>query len=257
MGHLAVNPVVALSDYRGALLDLTRGRAALARSRYWEASRDLAASLTVFKRYDDLRGIATATQLLGQVAASAGEYDTAVAYFMQAAETALANDELIDATHAGNVMADLAAHTHLADDSLASVEAVDGMLENRAYIARFSGNTLQIFRRLALYVAVPFTYITIWMLAGQLRDAVTWLETIFGQLTAQSAPTVEFATNTLLLVALPLLTVWLYELFYLVVGWFSVQMLKVDELASRQPAYVVTTPVGIFCVASWAVCRPA
>lgn len=240
--QLADEPVVQANAYRRAILDLARGRAALDRSQYAEATKRLQAAHAAFSAYDDQHALATVNQLLGQAATKVGDNDVAAARYHESTVAAIAVHDLIEATHAGVCAAELAAARQLSTDGLANVAATDQLLQQRAYIARFSGAVLQRFRRLAVFAAAPLTYIVIWLLAGQMRGLATWLEIVYQRVNAQAAPGVEWLTNTLVFLAIPLLTLWLYETFYLVLGWFTMQRLMVQQLAERQPAYVVTTP---------------
>lgn len=245
MAALATNPSVTGDPYRRATLHVVEGRAALARSRCEAARQHLEAARDTFYRYSDPRALATALSLLGETEVAARQPEAAVLRYLETVQATLAVNDLLGATHAWATLLALRERAPLPPASVAEIDALDQSLDRRAFIARFPGTLLRHFRRLASLVVLPLTYLVVLIGAYQVADLINGLETLFRGIPRPTVPLLSLGLNVILLGTLPVLTLWLYELFYLIAGWLYVFWLPLDHVTERQPQYVVTVPAGI------------
>lgn len=233
--HLIDTPAVKTSEYRRAMLCLGQGRAALTRSRLEIAQAHLRAACQVFTQIGDRRAIAVTARLLGDTKVALGDLEAAVSHYADSIAAALATDDLLVATRVWSTLTTIDQAFNLSPPAQSQLKMLEPKLDRRAYIARFSGTLLGHFRKLAVYVITPLTYLLGPVLALQLTVLAA------NQPGYQEMPT----SYNYIFLAIPILTIWLYEFLYVCAGWFFIRLLPLKDLARRQPEYVVTTPEGI------------
>lgn len=242
--QLSDSPALQTDDYRQAVLHLARARAALSKNLHREAIQRLETVRPVFERYGDSSALARAYLLLGHCRVAAANPDAAVADYAVSIDHALAAHELIEATHALSLLHHLVQHAPITPASHRRITESEQRLDNRGYIVRFPGPLHRRLQGLALYVAIPLAYLLVFLLAGQVRRLGLGLEFAAVAIPAGAIRPIEWLGNFGLLVFVPLLSLWFYELVYATAGWWFVRRLPGIGLTGAGPTYIVTTPAG-------------
>lgn len=243
--RLDAQPALQTDAYRQAVLQLAQARAALGKNRPGQAVQLLERARPVFEHYADRSALARTQFLLGRAEVARADSEAAVAALAAGIDHALAANERIEATYALSLMHRLAERSPLGPTSRAHIAAGEQRLQRRGYIVRFPGRLHRRLQGLALYVAVPLAYLLIYLLAGQVRRLGLALESGAAAIPAGAIRPLEWLSNLGLLVFVPLLSLWLYELIYATAGWWFVRRLRGGSFAEVGPAYIVTTPAGI------------
>ncbi len=241
-----------VSDYRRATLQLARGRAALTQSSLIKAREYLQDARKVFTQYNDLRALATTTRLLGDTEVASNKLNAAIPFYAESAEVSLTVDDLLESTHIWSAIRRIQEHFSFSPDAKSQIDALEQKLNRRAYIIRFRSALLQRFRnlaaRLAAYVVLPLVYLVM-LITGfpGVRPAVIALMTKFTCLVMPSCDTLfgDLVGSVFAILAPLLLAIWAYGFFYIFMGWISVRLLPLGDIAQLQTEFVVTFPTGI------------
>jgi hypothetical protein len=242
---LGARPAMQTDAYRQAVLQLALARAALSQNHPDQAVERLQRARPAFERYADHAALSRTQFLWGRAEAARANTEAAVAALAAGIDHALAAHEWIEATHALALMRRLAARSPLGPTARAHIAAAEQRLQRRGYIVRFPGLLHRRLQGLALYIAVPLAYLLIYLLAGQVRRLGLALEAGAATIPAGAIRPLEWLGNLGLLIFVPLLSLWLYELIYAMAGWWFVRRLRGGSFAEVGPAYIVTTPAGI------------
>lgn len=242
---------VAGSPYATARAALGLGMVSVETGAVQEARNRLDDAAAVFRRFGDMAGSAAAAMASAELAERSGSKDEAVAAYaaavpvLAAARDRLALSEVdarLDAAMDGGGLSDTARR--------AAAEARAAIVE-RHYLARFSGAWLIWFRRLAIYVAAPLTFVVgTLLLAFALMRIVAVVETevrlvALGQFGLLSVP--DHLMTLLWAAGLALIALWLFPFVYGLGGMMLVRLLGrgLERIERDQPARVVLTEEGI------------
>lgn len=237
--RLADSAVAKANDYRDATLHLAMGRAALARGRSSEARSDLEGAYRTFEEYEDLSSLTVTGRLLGYTELKSGHVDVAVTVYLESGEAARNNRDFLAATEIGWVLARLQEQNKLPQTHDQKITQFRESLRQRAYIARFPGELLEHFRRRAAYIVAPLIFALIWLLGAQALFLAGGLETFYRAALNDSIRLLELGAVVLFFAALILLTVWGYELIYVLIGRRYARNLPIEDLSRHQPKYVL------------------
>jgi tetratricopeptide (TPR) repeat protein len=238
----------AEDDYRWATLRLAEGRAQVAMGQAAAARSFLEEAREVFLQYEDRSSLAHVDALLGNVAQAAGDINGAVNHYVESATAALEMDDLLAATSIMALIETLRTrstrdeHRDQTPEPTSQEERLDTRLTRRAYITRFSGGLLSLFRW-AAFIMAPLTLVLIIKVYSPL---VTFLaepvEAFFQAGPATAADLLSWIVGAVVVLAL---AVWLYELLYLIIGWLIVRRLRLPLIEQYQPEVIITAPEGI------------
>ena len=235
-------------DYRWATLRLAEGRAQVAMGRAAAARSFLEEAREVLLQYEDRSSLAHVDALLGNVAQAAGDIDGAVNHYVESATTALEMDDLLAATSITVLIEALRTrstrdkHRDQLPESTPQEERLDTGLTRRAYITRFSGELLSLFRSAALIVAALTFVLIAKVYSGLFEFLAGLVEAFFQAGPGTAADLLAVAVSTVAILAL---AVWLYEILYLTAGWLIVRRLRLPLIEQYQPEVIITAPEGI------------
>lgn len=241
---------VRSSDYRRARVRLGEGRALWAEGDPSAAEPALAEALATFRRFDDHRSAGAAALLAGHAYAALGRSDEAATAYVESVQCALAVADPLSSTQAVGALEDLARQAMLSAQRREAIEATVAQVEERHYIARFPDHLLRWFRGVALWAALPLTYVLMFAVAL----AFTWaLQIIEGEFlflwTGATAPAaVRDALILTAFVVLPVpVALWLYRLIYTLAGIAVVGALghRLVSIEREQPSYFVIRATGL------------
>ncbi len=239
--QLATDPLVQQQPYLLAQAELGLARTLLHRNPRTAAAL-LQRSQAALEQIGDLNLVGLAAILLATLEAQRHNRPAARRHWQQAAIAYYRANNLLDSTAARLAGSPI-------DGILASSKAPAPAddLPLRAYIARFPQRLQQIFQQVALFVALPLTY----LFAGALVDNLSLLarrsEVLVQALanyTEQASVVVDVLVALPYLLATPLLLIWLYELLYLLVGLLLIRFLPLAWLTREQPCYLLTDANG-------------
>lgn len=244
--HLEALPLVQEHENRRALLALAQGRALLARSDYDEAYGLLQYAREVFASFHDYQTSSLINRLLGATQFLQGHTDSSVQLYVESLENALAVDDLLMATHLYIVLNDLGRNNLLSSESVSAIDAVNKKMQRRAYLARFPGEMLQVFRWLATYIAFPLAYLVTNILKELALVPFTVFDVLFLERnTLALAPLADLVGGIFVFVGVLLGLLWLHEFFYVAAGWRFVRRSSLERVLRDPPLYVLTVPEGI------------
>lgn len=251
-GRLLEQVEVQGSLYRTARVRLGQGRAFLDEGKYDRARPALLAALETFRRFDDAESIGVTTALLGRLYVARDMPGEAVSAYLESVEAFEAAEERLAQTRVLWVLEDLARRSDVPDAQREQVGRSIEQTAERHYIARFPDTLLRWFRRLALWGALPVSYVFAFVLGLALTLALSVVEGEFG-LAVVGGNVPATTLDILILVAwacLPVLfSLWIYRLTYTLTGaifvlWGGRKLVPIQE---EQPRCFVTDAVGLAC----------
>lgn len=244
------DPLVQQHPYLVATVELGIGRTRL-RNDPGAAADLLAHSLAVFEQAGDHNMSGLAAWLLGRARAAQGDKQGAQQSYLQAASAFQRAGNLLDSTEALIAAEAMGAlPTPAVVDERAEpgeTSPVAPAVVQRAYVARFPRTLQSLFRKVAIFGALPLTYLLLRLLTDSLAELVTRSEVLIRALNdfTRSAPVVVDVLLVLpFLLGAPLLWLWLYEFIYALAGLVLVRLLPLHILTREQPVYFITGAEG-------------
>jgi tetratricopeptide (TPR) repeat protein len=247
---LLANDVVQASPYGTARAKLGRGAVAVAAGEAGDGDRghvDLAEALAVFRRFADPAGVGAVATVQGRAALAAGRAEEAVAAFSEAVQALGSARDPLAQTEVGATLAELAARADLPEASRDAARTAAESITEHHYLARFPGSLLGRFRKLAIYVALPITFvlgsllgIVVVILVGFVVES-EWLLLSMGR--SDALRPVDHLTLLAFALVLALIALWLYPFVYGLLGMLLVRSLGRGLLGieQEQPEVVATT----------------
>jgi tetratricopeptide (TPR) repeat protein len=243
---------VKSSLYRTARVRLGQGRAFLDEGDYAGAGTALSAALKTFRRFEDHESIGVTTALLGRLYVALDMPGEAIPAFLESVQAFEAAEEHLAQTRVLWTLEELALHSNVPDEQRRQIDRIIEKTVERYYIARFPDTLLRWFRRLALWGALPVTYVLAFMLGLALTLTLLVVE---GELAffLTGANVQTTTVNVLILMAgasLPvLLSLWIYRFIYTLMGaifvwWRGRKLVPIEE---QQPCRFTTNAEGLAC----------
>lgn len=249
--QLLGDDVVQTSPYGTARAKLGRGAVAAEAGDGDRGSADLADALAVFRRFGDPAGVGAVAMVQGRAALAAGRTEDAVSAFSEAAQALGAARDHLSQTEVGANLAELATRADLPESSRQAARAAAESFVAHHYLARFPGSLLGRFRKLAIYVALPITFVlgsllgvVVVTLVGFVVES-EWLLLSMGRTDALRP--IDHVTLLAFALALALIALWLYPFVYGLFGMLLVRSLGRGLLGieREQPEVVVATAQSI------------
>lgn len=245
---LLTNQRIRDSQYRTAQAEMGLGRALLREGDATQAVAPLSSALPTFRRFHDENSIGTTSALLGRALAVLGRTDEAITALTEGLRAFdLAGDQLAR-TRAAWELEDLAQQPRLSQDQRRLAQGAVAGVRERHYITRFSAALLVRFRRLALLVALPLSYI-VSFLVGLGLALFMWAIEVSILLTLTGEPltllqVLIFVASAGLICLLPL---WLYHGTYSLAGTLAAYILgrQLSPIEQEQPGRLVTDDEGL------------
>jgi tetratricopeptide (TPR) repeat protein len=241
---------VRSSLYRTARVWLGQGRAFLYEGHYSTAETVLLATLETFRRFEDQESIGVTAALLGRLYVALDLPEEAVSACLESAKAFEAAEKHLAQTRVLWTLEDIARQPNLSDKLRQQIDRITEKSVERQYIARFPDALLRWFRRLALWGALPITYVLAFILGLALTLTLLVVEgELAFFLTGANVQTTTL--NVLILMAaasLPvLLSLWIYRLIYTVAGaifvwWRGRKLVPIEE---EQPRRFITNATGL------------
>jgi tetratricopeptide (TPR) repeat protein len=233
------------SLYRTAQVRLGQGQAFLDEGALDKAEPALSEAVETFRRFQDEGTIGVAAALLGRLYATLGQVDKAIAAYAESAQAFEATGNHLARTQIVWALENLAQHSKLLDEQQQKVEAMVAQVAERYYITRFPDALLRWFRRVALWGALPLTYVLTFVLGLALTLTVWIMEgLIVSSLAGTPGPkTVLDALILMTFATMPVfLALWLYRLIYTLMGTAVVHLLgrHLIPIEREQPRCYVT-----------------
>ena len=255
---LAKDEVVG-SLYRTACIRLGQGRVFLDEGDRSKAEVSLSQALNIFRQFHDERSIGVTSALLGRVHDSLRRPDQAAAIFVESVNAFSKINNRLALTQVIWDLEDLLQRLRLSEEQTQQLVNVIGQISERNYLARFPDTLLKWFRRLALLVALPLTYVFSFAIALAFTLALIIIEGEFLlSLTGANVQT-AFIDGLILsaAVVLPIpLALWFYRLVYSLMGITVVHFLGRRIIPNRTGATAscsVTNPKEITHYNPWSV----
>lgn len=245
--QLLKNEVIQQGRFRWARLQLNVGLAWLSEHRYGKAENALVDASDAFESFSEQRLTGFTHRLLGRLYASTRNWQQSL-------------DEFVQSIHHYHKIVDSRNTTQSLDDakrwlagglkvfeSGARLTSIRSELKELLYICRFPDRSLKSFRRLALYIAIPLTYLfafpfilLTFATSGLIVEGLARLFVIPGALSAL------IAHNLLLLVILlltPLLLLWVHHFIYSFAGFIWVRLWgrNLTAIENEQPSQILVT----------------
>ncbi len=250
-GAILASEVVQGSPYGTARAQLGLGTVAVAAGQDDQGRGQIEDALTAFRRFGDHAGVGAGNLALGRAAQADGRSADAVEAYVAGAQALGAARDRLSQTEVAVTLAELATVPDLPEASRGTARAVADAVTERHYLARFPGSLLKLFRNLALYAALPITFVVGSLLGVVVVFLVGWVvESEWRLVTMGRADALSVGDHLTLLtfaLVLTLLAVWLYPFVYGLLGMLLVRSLGRNLLAIERepPAVVVTDPLAV------------
>jgi tetratricopeptide (TPR) repeat protein len=240
---------VTSSRYRKARVQLGRGRAFLDEGNLGQAETALSEAIETFRELKDHGSIGAAAALLGRLYAASGRWNEAVSTYVESARAFKAAEDHLARTRVTWALEDLAQRV-LPDEQRQQVDQVVAQVEERHYVTRFPDTLLRWFRRLALWGALPLTYVLTFVLGLALTVSLVIIEGEWRlwRTGAGAQTTIADALILAVFATLPVfLALWLYRLVYSLMGIAFVHLLgrRLVPIQKDQPSHLVTDATGL------------
>jgi tetratricopeptide (TPR) repeat protein len=242
------SPVIRQSPYRRAKVLLGQGCADLQEGKLEQALRKLNEASRVFQGYGDSASNGQTAFLLGQVYMRQKDIQKAGQAYLQSAEEYRKAQDALALTRMIWRLENLQKKHTLPPELDAAVTSLSAGTAERHTLARFPEKIMRLFRKLTIYLAVPFSY------------AMTVFTTIivafvFVALEATLLKGISpLATTSLSLVlvvlSIPLIPFWFYRAIYGIFGIIVVQFFigrKLALIEEEQPLRLVLNDGGVTC----------
>jgi tetratricopeptide (TPR) repeat protein len=238
------------SLYRTARVRLGQGRAFLDEGSLIKADTALSEALETFRRFRDDSSVGVTAALLGRVYATLGRLDEALSAYVESARAFGAVEDHLARTRVVWALEDLAQRHTLPGEQKQQFDTVAAQVTEQHYITRFPDTLLHWFRRLALWGALPLTYVLTFVISLALTLSLVIIEGEFGlwQIGADVQTTVTDALILIVFATLPvLLALWLYRLIYSLMGMTVVRFLgrRLIPIERDQPSHFVSDATGL------------
>lgn len=227
------SPLALSSPYYTARLNLVIAQAHMRREQINEARALLEGCLETFTRYGDWRLALDTAIELGTVLEKLADWPALIGVTAQGLEAAWrSNDPLAETRLASR----LEWYSTMPGPGMAERRTAEKLREavtSLSYIDRFPGRVRQAFHTLASWLAYPFIFLfalTVILGSGFL------MQFIEGELVIQSDPVKwSQAIDLIVRLALPVLMLWGYYTFYVVLGHLVAFILSLSRVDQEQP----------------------
>jgi tetratricopeptide (TPR) repeat protein len=249
--RLSQSAEVQSSPYRTARIRLGEGGVALAQGRLAAAESATTQALEAFRYFQDYSSVGSAASQLARTLRLSGRAEQAAPALLESLSAyRRAGDNLMH-THILWDLEQLNQDAALPDDQQEGItQAIDGVRE-RYYLARYPRTLLKWFRRLALVVALPLSYLLTLIGGLVLVYSLAILEVFLlgslGQINLGAIGAGDFLVLVVgALLPVPL-ALWLYRLIYSVLGMGLVRLLgrRLTPIEREQPDLIITYPEGL------------
>jgi tetratricopeptide (TPR) repeat protein len=238
---LEQDPVITNSQYRLAKLRLVQGQASLTEGKLPEAIGKLAEAAHTFQAFQDPASSGTTTFLLGQAFTKLGKTDQAAKAFLESAEACENAGDHLALTRVLWSVEGLAQSNLLSEEVGARFKTLLERISVRHTITRFPARILQLYRILALVVALPLAYALVYGVGTISTILLSFVETLF----LSSSNTLEYPLLLILTLlaklALPvILAFWIYRGIYSLLGLIAVYILgnQLVLIEREQPVHL-------------------
>jgi len=238
------------SRYRTARVRLGQGRAFLAEKAPLQAEITLSEALETFRQVNDQGSIGLTTALLGRTYTALHQFDQAISTYTESIRAFEAVGDQLARTRTVSALESLPRSAVMTAEQKQQIDSVTSGVIERHYLMRFPERLLGWFRGLAIFGALPLTYVGTLIITFLLAIPIQIIEGEFAL--AQAGIDAQTTITDALLLALgifiPLaLALWSFRFFYSFIGTIVVRLLgrRLVPIEREQPSYFVTTPNGL------------
>jgi tetratricopeptide (TPR) repeat protein len=238
------------SLYRTARVRMGQGRAFLDEGVLTKAEAALSEAVETFRRFNDDSSTGVTAALRGRLYATLDRPGEAVSAYAESAQSFRAAEDHLAHTRIVGALEDLAQRSTLLEEQKQQVDVVVAQATERHYITRFPDALLRWFRRLALWGALPLTYVFAFVVGLGLTLSLTIIE---GELRlmrtgANVQTTITDAVVLAVFATSPiLLTLWFYRFIYSLMGIAVAHFLgrQLVPIERDQPSRFVADATGL------------
>ena len=239
--RLEMNPVIFTSRYRMAKVHLGQGRADLTEGKLPKAIDELGKAARTFRVFQDPLSEGAASFLLGQAFSSQGKDVQAAEAFLNSAQAYETAGDRQALTRSVWTLEGLARRNPLPEALLDRIQTLLKRIPVRHTITRFPDRLLQLYRSLALLVALPLAYMLVYQVGSDSVILLSFLETLFVSPSNQIEQPLLLILTLLGKLVLPiLLAFWIYRGIYSALGVIVVYFLgrQLVLIEQEQPVHL-------------------